>query len=109
MAAVGRPAAGGPVVLVRVDDRTAGWCDGIFSGDRDMLAAAHRAIRLGDTAPLNGWDAEVPAAQDTALGAAAALITYNPGRAVVMRAPQNVLAVIAGNPDGKTPDGGLVF
>lgn len=96
MAAVGRPASGGPIVLVRVDDRLAGWCDGVFTGDRDMVTAAHRAVRFGLTAPLNHWDPTVPAGDTTALGAAAALVSFNHGRAVVERAPDDVFAAIAG-------------
>lgn len=115
MAAVGRPATGGPIVLVRVDERLAGWCDGIFTGDRDMLAAAHRAVRYEFTAPLNHWDPEVPADASTALGAAAALITFNSGRAVIERAPDDVLAAVAGHhpsvddDDGEAPVTGEVF
>lgn len=110
MAAVGRPASGGPIVLVRVDHRLAGWCDGIFTGDRDMVAAAHRAVRFGFTAPLNHWDPEVPADGSSALGAAAALISFNHGRAVVERAPDDVFAAIAGqHPDGEAPISGDVF
>ncbi len=110
-AAVGRPASGGPIVVVRIDDRLAGWCDGIFTGDRDMVAAAYRAVRYQFTAPLNQWDPEVPADATTALGAAAALITLNSGRAVIERAPDDVLAAVAGQhqDDGEAPVTGEVF
>lgn len=96
MPTVGRPTTGGPIVVVRVDERLAGWCDGIFTGDRDMVAAAHRAVRYHFTVPLNHWDPEVPADASTALGAAAALASFNYGRAVIERAPDDVFAAVAG-------------
>jgi len=82
--------------VVRVDERLAGWCDGIFTGDRDMVAAAHQAVRYEFTAPLNHWDPEVPADASTALGAAAALVSFNYGRAVIELAPDDVFAAVAG-------------
>lgn len=60
----------GPVITVLINGKSASWCDGILTGDKEILKAADFAIRTRSEYRL-GF-AEVTAGDDSLLGIAAA-------------------------------------
>lgn len=86
------PSRSGPLVAVSIDGKGVAWCDGVFQGDRALVAYAERAAEIRQTVRLH--DTVVTADPDTPLGALAALAAYSPGRARITEAPDVVLAVI---------------
>lgn len=83
----------GPTISVETDGKVAAWCDGHFRGDQEILNEARFNIKLGYQFQLFG--AWVTCGGDTPLGVAAALCSYKPGRARLLEAPAEVLAILA--------------
>ena len=86
------PQISGPILAVSVDGRGAAWCDGIFSGDREIVAFAKRAVRYNATTDLLGT--RIMADDTSAVGAYAALASYRPGRTIVAQAPAEVIETL---------------
>lgn len=93
----GRPPLGGPVVAVRIGSHAAAWCDGELAGAAWLIAEARAAADCAQPVPLGVSGPAVPADLVTPLGAAAALMSANPYRAVLVEAPADVLAEITGS------------
>lgn len=91
---MGRPATqSGDVVAVNIDGRGAAWCDGIYSGDHDVIAHAKESAEIGTPVPYGfGW---IASASDTPVGALASLMSYSPGRALITQAPPSVLNALS--------------
>lgn len=84
-----RPAKlSGPVVAVAVDGRGAAWCDGIFTGDPEIVTAARDAVMFGAEIDVHGL--AIPAHAEDALGATAALFAFAPGRTILTNATTDV-------------------
>ena len=90
----GRPAQGGPVVSVNIDGVGVAWCDGVFAGDRDLVEQARYRALLQAPASLVFHGRPTPAGSETPLQAASAMVGINPGRAILMEAPDDVLAYL---------------
>ena len=86
----GRPTSGGPVVAAKIDGKAIAWCDGAFAGDAGLVADAKMFARLGVQVPLAWGGQPVAASSDTPLGAAAAITAVNPGRTVIVAAPEEI-------------------
>lgn len=80
--------------IVDADGRTA-WCteDGIFGGDPEMAQAAGRAAAAEVVVEVFGHDIET--SLDDPIGRAGALFAANPGRTVIVDAPDEVLDFLA--------------
>lgn len=78
----------GPAVAVSVNGRGAGWCDGHFSGDKELIAVAREAAENGQTVELFNCTIVCDAA--TPLGAIGALASWKPGRTIVAECPPDV-------------------
>lgn len=81
----------GAVVAVSINGRGAAWCDGIFSGDQEIVEAAKRAVLIDQEVTVFGCD--IIARDDDPVGAAAALAAYLPGRAIFTENPPEVTAI----------------
>jgi len=80
----GRPAAGGPVICVRLDGRAAAWCDGELTGDAILCGAARAAARVHEqTTLIDGR--EVTCDLTTPAGALGALTIIAPRRVEILR------------------------
>jgi len=77
------------LVSVSVNGRGAAWCDGVFSGDPEVVREAENAALLRAEIPL-GHLGMVEADRETPMGATAALHAYSPGRTVIVSAPDGV-------------------
>jgi hypothetical protein len=83
----------GPTIAVETDGLVGAWCDGHFRGDPELLNEARFNIKLGYQYQLFGtW---VTCGDDNPLGIAAALCSYKPGRARLLEAPEDVIAVLS--------------
>jgi hypothetical protein len=87
-------------VTVDIDGKTATWADGWFTGDPDLLAEAALSVEIQASFQL-GF-ADVTAGDDTALGAAAALASYKPGRARFLTLPADVAKELYGGHNDPT-------
>lgn len=86
---MGRPSLAGPLIGVKFDDRWVGWCDGFWSGDKELVAHARRAAINGAWHYVLG--ALCQADDETLQGRLVALHAYDDGRAVITDAPVEVL------------------
>ncbi|HEX9226483.1 MAG TPA: hypothetical protein VF885_07465, partial [Arthrobacter sp.] len=79
----------GPVVsVIDTDGRAAAWCDGITTGNTEIVKNAKEAAeRRQDYRLMGAW---VTCDDSTPLGAAAALCQLNPGRTFLVEAPAEV-------------------
>lgn len=85
----------GPVVAVSASGRGAGWCDGHFSGDKEIIREARKAAAEGRTVEL--FSCEIVCDSETPLGAAGALAAWNPGQTIVSKCPREVAEFFEGN------------
>jgi len=83
-----KPTKSGDLVSVSYDGRGAAWCDGQFRGDPEILEFAKRAAFIKMDIPVFGQ--LIAADDETPLGAAAALVGIDPGRALLVEAPDEV-------------------
>lgn len=83
----------GPVVAVIVDDLAAAWCDGVWTGDKELVEAAKFAIKA--RMPYLLYGVEVVAGNQDALGVAAALGSFRPGRTIFTECPPEVTRALA--------------
>lgn len=89
----------GPVVAVIVDDLAAAWCDGVWTGDDELIDAAEFAILAKMTYVLHG--VEVVAGDRDPMGIAAALGSFMPGRTIFTACPPEVTRILSRN---ETPE-----
>lgn len=82
----------GPTIAVENDGLVAAWTDGHFRGDKEIIKEARFNIELGYEYRL--FSAWVKCGEDTPLGVAAALCSYRPGRALLVRATEDVFATL---------------
>lgn len=79
----------GPVVAVAYDGgRGAAWCNGVFAGDPEIIAAAERACTFEQT--IDVIRVPILANRDTPIGATAALFAFHPGRTALVECPREV-------------------
>lgn len=97
-----RPAKlSGPVVAVAVDGRGAAWCDGIFTGDPEIVQAARDAAMFHTEIDVHGL--LIPAHNEDALGATAALFALSPGRTILTEATTPVRDLLGTLDDDDDP------
>lgn len=80
------------LVAISIEGKGAAWCDGIYTGDPEIVAHAKRAEDIGVEVPI-GLNTYLAHPHD-ALGALAAIMSYKPGRAFIVQAPEDVRLVI---------------
>lgn len=92
---MGRPKKSGPSIVVDVDGELIVWTDGLLSCDnREYVKDAKRASFLKVPTDLSFHGPTIPADLDdveNVLGVVAAMIAVNPGRAIILSAPDSVL------------------
>lgn len=88
-----KPTKSGPLISVSYDGRGAAWCDGHFRGDKELVEFAKRAASIKMEIPVSGQF--ILANDETPLGAAAALVALDPGRALLVEAPDDVRQTFA--------------
>ena len=86
----------GPTVAVAVGDLRSAWNGGVFAGDRELADWARQQAEAGGS--VQAFGVELPVDNSTPAGALAAMASYDPGRAVVVEAPDEVLALLAREP-----------
>ena len=92
---MGRPAIrSGDIVSVNINGRGIAWCDGVFSGDAEIVAHARNSAETGERVYINGDF--VVAGFDDAESAFAAIYSYNPDQAIVIEAPESTLSLASG-------------
>jgi len=86
---MGRPATkSGEIVSVNINGRGAAWCDGVFSGDREIVEHAQKVAQNRFEVLVNG--AYIVASSEDAVGAYAALYSFNPYQTVVIEGTDGV-------------------
>jgi hypothetical protein len=83
----------GPIVAVIVDNLAAAWCDGVWTGDDEIIDAAKFAILAKMTYVLHG--VEVVASDQDPMGIAAALGSFRPGRTIFTACPLEVTRILS--------------
>lgn len=84
----------GPTVAATVNGVGAAWNGGVFkAADPDVLTLITDAASNATVVDYNGMD--LTCGPDNALAALAAIISVNPGRAVITQAPQSLLDHLA--------------
>lgn len=88
----------GEVVTVLIEGKAASWCDGLITGDPDMVEAAWFAIR--NRSEFRIGFVEVTAGDRNLLEVAAALASLSPGLAQFPDLPDDVADILsAGHAD----------
>lgn len=95
---MGRPRKSGDTLVVDIDGDLLVWTDGLISGDnKELIDKAKLASRLEIPTPLTIDGPEVPASLDDPnepIRALAALVAANPGRATILQAPEEIIALL---------------
>lgn len=76
---------------MNINGRGAAWCDGVFSGDQEIVKHARKVVDAELEVDVRGL--MIPASADSAVGAFAAMFSYNPDQAVLVEAPDEVFEV----------------
>ena len=75
------------VVAVNIDGRVITWCDGSWAGDRGLIVEAKWKSMAGVRVALTYGGDTIMADSNIPLGALAAMVAINPGRARILLAP----------------------
>lgn len=91
----GRPSLGDSlidtfVLAVSIDGRVVTWSDGQWSGDKSLIVEAKWKSDARVLVPLTYEGVLVEADDHNLLGALAAMIAVNPGRARILSVPENI-------------------
>ncbi|BDZ52617.1 hypothetical protein GCM10025867_48580 (plasmid) [Frondihabitans sucicola] len=82
----------GELISVSIDGRGAAWCDGIFSGDEEIVEMARNASIFSLEVDVMGIP--IQADSDSTTGALAALYAYSPGRTILIQAPDDIFDIL---------------
>lgn len=78
------------VLSVNIDGRIITWSDGMWAGDKFLIAEAEYKSEARVSIPLIYDGVPVEANEGHVLGALAAMIAINPGRAKIIDAPSGI-------------------
>lgn len=82
----------GELISVSVDGRGAAWCEGVFTGDSEVVEMARNASTFNTDIDVMGIP--IQADFESATGALAALYAYSPGRTILIQAPDDLFDIL---------------